>query len=149
MVWGAFGYFGKSELQRVDPKSDSLAYQNILSNGLLGNGTRMGGRGWIFQQDNASIHNSASTRAWLSSKKVRVLPWPARSPDLNPIENVWGYLARRVYAHGRQFATVAELQQTIFEEWDAIPQDYLRTLTESMPNRIFNTIRNGGNSSGY
>lgn len=109
----------------------------------------MDGRGWIFQQDDASINSSSSTKARLSAKKISVLPWPARPPDLNPVENVWGYLAQRVYAHGRQFATVAELERTIYEEWNALPQDYLRKLIESMSNRIFNTIRNGGSSSGY
>lgn len=149
MFWGAFGFNGKSELQKVNPKSDSKAFQDIVTCGLLRHGTRMGGQGWIFQQDNASIHSSSSTRLWLSSKKVRVLPWPARFPDLNPIENVWGYLARKVYAHGRQFNNVSELEKKIYEEWEAISQDYLQTLVNSMPNRIFKTIYAHGASSGY
>lgn len=149
MFWGAFGYHGKAELQKVDPRSDSIAYQAIMSAGLLRQGTRMGGRGWIYQQDNAAIHNSRSTREWFEQKKIRVLPWPARSPDLNPMENVWGYLAQKVYAHGRQFHTVDELERTIYAEWDAIPQDFLKKLINSMPNRIFKTILNHGGSSGY
>lgn len=70
----------------------------------------------------------------MSSKKVRVLPWPSRSLDLKPVENEWVYLTRRVYAHGDQFGDVAELEKTIYEKWDALPKDYLLNFIESMAN---------------
>lgn len=136
MMWGAFGYYGKSELQSVPVRSNSSDYQAILQSGLIRDGSKMGGRGWIFQQDNAPIHTSASTRAWLATKKVRLLDWPARSPDLNPMENLWGYLSQKVYAHGRQYSSKRELEEAIFREWDAIPQEYLQGLTESMKTRV-------------
>ncbi|KAG3095181.1 hypothetical protein PI125_g16317 [Phytophthora idaei] len=41
------------------------------------------------------------------------MEWPAKSPDLNPIENMWGVLARAVYANGRQFETRGSLISTI------------------------------------
>ncbi len=44
----------------------------------------------VFQQDNATLHTAAITTAWLSSRRVYVLNWPACSPDLSPIENIWG-----------------------------------------------------------
>jgi len=61
------------------------------------------GKNWIFQQDNAPIHASKETKTWLDLKKINLLEWPAYSPDLNPIENVWGIMARRVYANGKQY----------------------------------------------
>ncbi len=42
----------------------------------------------VFQQDNAKPHTAAITTAWLHSRRVRVLNWPACSPDLSPIENI-------------------------------------------------------------
>jgi transposase len=48
---------------------------------------------------------------------------PAKSPDLNPIENVWGLLARRIYAQGRQYETQRELKMAILHEWEIIEQN--------------------------
>ncbi|ETV75814.1 hypothetical protein H257_10180 [Aphanomyces astaci] len=72
----------------------------------------------------ASIHPSAETKAFLAEQNVPLLSWPSLSPDLNPIENVWGYLVRKVYANGRQFSTVTELKSEILRPWDAIDQGF-------------------------
>ncbi|CAF4257351.1 unnamed protein product [Rotaria magnacalcarata] len=49
----------------------------------------MGGSDWIFQQDNAPIHQLKVNLTWFKSQKINVLPCPSLSPDLNPIENLW------------------------------------------------------------
>jgi hypothetical protein len=66
---------------------------------------------------------------------VNVLPWTARSPDLNPIENLWSIRTRHVYANGRQFDNVRDLTAALYEAWDAIEMKVLTTLIESMPRR--------------
>ena len=53
-----------------------------------------------FMQDNVSVHRSRHTSAWFSEMDMDVLKWPAKSLDLNPIENVWCVLARKVYPDG-------------------------------------------------
>lgn len=62
---------------------------------------------------------------------------------------IWGWLARRVYANGRQFGTVRELQQAILDVWEECPQEYLEKLVNSMPNRIFQLIQKGGAKIDY
>lgn len=103
----------------------------------------------IFQQDNARIHVSAQSKQWFEANRVNVLDWPACSPDLNPIENLWGYLARKVYAENRQFANVSNLQYALEEEFKKLDSNYLKSLSNSMPNRIYQLIQNNGRALNY
>jgi len=149
MLWGAYGYNGKSELMTIPSHCNSMDYQDVLQSNLLRQGPKLGGRGWIFQQDNARIHTSRSTMNFLETKNVRVLDWPSRSPDLNPMENLWSELTHRVYGHGRQYRNKRELETAIHEEWSKIPLSTLRNLTDSMKNRIFQVVLNRGGYSSY
>lgn len=107
------------------------------------------GEDLIFQPDNASIHVSAKSKEWFRKKEIPLLTWPVRSPDLNPIENLWGILARRVYRNGRQFGTVTEQKNIIQEEWASISVEEINTLIKSMPKRIFQVINNNGGSTKF
>ena len=102
---------------------------------------------FIFQQDNASIHTSRETKEFFQEHDVEVLEWPALSPDLNPIENVWGKLAQAVYANGKQYDTKEDLKRAILFEWDALLQEYLATLIRAMKKRCIDVIKAIGGST--
>ncbi len=51
---------------------------------------------FIFQQDLAHAHTAKSTKSWLNDHAVDVLDWPANSPDLKPIENLWSIVKRKM-----------------------------------------------------
>jgi transposase len=144
MVWAAIGYNGKSEIAFISNKMDSGDYQNVMQQYLLPVAQTISGPGWIYQQDNAKIHTSNSTMTWLKRKKVRYIDWPACSPDLNIIENLWGILARRVYQNGRQYNNISELKQAIVREWDKIEINEVRILYDSMLQRVAKVATNGG-----
>lgn len=146
MVWGAFSMDSKLELQFVSSKMKSRDYTNVLQCSLLPflNANRQ--KSWIFQQDNAAIHTSREMKGWFSDKNIPLLGWPACSPDLNPIENIWGLLARKVYAENQQYNKVDDLKAAILREWDALDGNLLKNLINSMRKRIFKCIQTNGNT---
>jgi transposase len=149
MVWAAFGSGGKSELIVINGRINSADYCQLLKNNLLNCGKKIGGKNWLFQQDNASIHRSKASLNWINDNKINVLEWPSISPDLNPIENVWGILVRRLFANGRQFKSVNELESNLKNEWKNLNQNDLIPLINSMPKRCIDVIKNKGATIKY
>ena len=74
------------------------------------------------QQDNDPKHMAKSTKKWLEDKKVKVLPWPSQSPDLNIIENLWVDLKRAVHDRGPR--NLQELERVCPEEWSKIKKEH-------------------------
>ena len=58
-------------------------------------------QGKVFMQDNASVHKAKIVMEFLQEQKIEVMPWPAYSPDLNPIENIWADMQKQVYKYMR------------------------------------------------
>jgi len=148
MIWGCFSSFGRGRLHFV-PKGttiNAVKYRDILEDKLLlamdtHNTT-------IFQHDNAPCHAAKSVSQFLDRHKIQVLDWPGNSPDLNPIENLWNVIKRKVRAKNPK--TVDELKQAIVQVWvrDITP-DYCRKLVHSMPKRISEVKKNHGFPTKY
>jgi hypothetical protein len=149
MIWGAFRATKCLPIEFCSGKMNSLDYQGILGEYLLPEISASPNAKFVFQQDNAAIHTSRSTKLWLESHQIRVLPWPALSPDLNPIENLWGLLVRKIYSHGRQFRTISDLKTMIVNEWNSIPQELTDSLVTSMKDRMIKVIEAKGGSIEY
>jgi transposase len=149
MIWASFGWLGKSSICFIDGRMNSYGYREVLKNHLIDIGDKMGGTSWIFQQDNAPVHRSKVNVAWFKTQKINLLPWPSLSPDLNPIENLWGLLVRKVYAEGKQFQTKEQLKAAIVRSWEDITLDDLHKLVNSMPDRIFEAIKLHGAKTKY
>ncbi len=88
------------------------------------------GRTCVFQRDKAKPHTAAITTTWLRSRRVRVLNWPACSPDLSPIENMRCIIKRKIRV--RRLQTLQQLETYIRQEWDQIPTSKLQKLINLM-----------------
>lgn len=149
MVWAAIGWNGRTAIRVIESTMDAIDYQEVLRSTLLPKINEIAEGRPIFQQDNAPVHSARSTKDWLGRRRITVIDWPARSPDLNPIENCWGWLTRQVYADGKQFHTKDELKAGILKAWEKMPQEYIQKLFESMPRRVASVVEAGGCFVGY
>ncbi len=97
MIWGAMSSAGVGPLCFLKTKVTTSVYQIILEHFMLPSADQLfKDADFIFQQDLAPVHTAKSTKRWLNDHGVGVLDWPANSPDLNPIENLWGIIKRKM-----------------------------------------------------
>lgn len=149
MVWGAVSYNGVLSLVGIEGTLDARYYCDVLDQGLLKQAEAELGDIWTFVHDNASVHSADYTKNWLAANDVHTLDWPAKSPDLNIIENVWGLLARKVYAQGRQYQNVEDLADAVLDCWNNFDRSYIRTLYKSIPRRLISVIKKKGGNTDY
>lgn len=152
MVWAGFSSKGTVPICFISTRTNSEMYTEMLDDVLVEYIEDTMDDSIIFQQDNAPIHVSRHSKAWFEDKGIHLLEWPDCSPDLNPVENLWAILARRVYgspSERRTFSTVFQLKQKIIEEWSKIEINLMQTLVESMSNRIYQVILRNGGSTKY
>ncbi|GFU17612.1 DDE_3 domain-containing protein [Trichonephila clavipes] len=93
----------------------------------------------FFQQDNARLHTARVAQDFL--RHFQTLPWPARSPDLSPAQHVWDQLKRQHSVH--------DLESAVQDLWAHLPQDNIRCLINSMPDRVAACIAAGGGPTRY
>ncbi len=93
---------------------------------------------FIFQQDLAPDHTAKGTKNWFIDYGVTVLDWPANSPDLNPKENLWGIVKRKMRETRPNNAD--DLKATIKATWASITPEQCHRLITSMPHRIYAVI---------
>ncbi|CAD5218301.1 unnamed protein product [Bursaphelenchus okinawaensis] len=144
MVLGAICSNGNIKIKVVNGKYKSKDYIKDLKTTFIPWVIEQKGRkGWCWQQDNCTIHTSKETMDFLTKKKVTVVDWPSRSPDLSIIENVWKLLEDRVHQHG-QFYDKGTLEQKILERSENFPKDVILNLYSSIPRRLEKVLAAGG-----
>ncbi|GFV08231.1 transposable element Tcb2 transposase [Trichonephila clavipes] len=90
---------------------------------------------FLFMDDNAPCHRTVAAEQLFECVDIERMDWPARSPDLNPIEHVWDFLGRRLVARTLPPVTIRELRLALQDEWAAMPQQLIDTLILSMGRR--------------
>ena len=98
--------------------------------------------------DNARPHVARICRQFLNRNNVNVLPWPAVSPDMNPIEYIWDYLGRKARARGN-VNNLRDLENASIQDWNNIPNVDIRRYVRSMRGRFAACINSRGGHTRY
>ena len=104
-------------------------------------------KNWVFQQDNARAHTCKLVSRWLRDQDFETMKWPAKSPDLSWIENMWGYVAKKLSQ--RCDLTEENFTSELMKAWDSIPDSVHNNMYESIKNRLHACIDAHGGSTKY
>lgn len=152
MVWGMFSWSTLGPLISLDITLNSTAYLNIVADHVHSFMATMFPSGdGHFQQDNAPCHRARTVTNWFEEhqSEFSLLPWPAQSPDLNPIEHLWDEVERSFQSLETPPSNLTQLRAAIMSAWVNIPQERYQHLVESMPRRVSAVIRAKGGPTRY
>ena len=137
-------------LSEVEGRMDAEQYVAILKGGLLQSMEDSGipADEVIFQQDNDPKHTSRSAKIF-EEQDIKLLDWPAQSPDLNPIEHTWSHLKKCLSGYKRAPTGVHQLWDRVVVEWGNISMEECQKWIESMPRRIQAVIKAKGGHIKY
>ena len=152
MIWGALAGNGLRILHKIDGILTGDQYVHILDDLVRNAFNEFGNSLDYYQEDNDPKHGGLRgakvTRAWFADNPDIIrLDWPPNSPDLNPIENMWRTLQKRVCKEkNRNAKNLFEIAEQI---WNAIPTEEMRSLIDSMPRRVQAVISAKGGNTKY
>jgi hypothetical protein len=137
-VWGCFSFECKLDLYVFDGNLTGQRYRdNVLALRVVPHfdNHALAGRP-MFMDDNARPHRARIVQHCLQQEAVQTIPWPAISPDMNPIEHVWDSVGRKINQRNPKCQYIDELRTAILQEWQQSPQERLRRLVRSLPMRV-------------
>ena len=153
IFWGCFRWKGTDHSYKIIGKMDADLYVEIIEDELCHSVFH-----WdyntdniVFQQDNDPDpkHTSKQATCCFKENKINVMQWPPQSPDLNPIEHLWGVLKRNLVTYPKPPMLMQKLWEQVQVEWEAISVEECQKLVESMPNRIAAVLKAKGGYTKY
>ena len=150
MFWRCFTASGPGLLIPIEGMMNAVSYVAMLREHVLPwiqqqealNGVKL-----IFQQDNAPPHKALVTRQFFAESEIEVMDWPATSPDLNPIENLWSLLKRKI-GNSKRPTSIPDMVRLASGIWESFTPDLCSRLALSLSNRMQEVKKaNGGNTS--
>ncbi|KAF7761076.1 hypothetical protein Agabi119p4_10485 [Agaricus bisporus var. burnettii] len=151
MMWGCMFWEGCGYACQIEGKMDADLYVSILEDNLEDSVEYYGKEreDFIFQQDNDPKHKSKKAQNWFKENNIDLLPWPAQSPDLNPIEHLWDHLKIKLEEYEEAPRGIGELWTRVDKEWNDIKPEVCQNLIESMPRRVEAVIKAKGGYTKY
>ena len=126
---------------------DSAYYTHILNTNLKELKKTNGGRKTVLVSDNDPMHTSVDSVAFYKLKKINRLDWPPYSPDLNPIENIWGIIKCQLYKEDTIKRSL--LTERVTKLWEEIDQSTIDNMIDGMHMRLIKCIEVDGERIKY
>jgi transposase len=149
MVWGGIMHGKKTDLAVFEQGVRKTAeyYRDLVYNGPLVRFLETT-PDLLLMEDGAPIHRSNAPKFWLRDNNVaKIQDWPAQSPDLNPIENLWSRMMVAVTKKVHSGMGEETFTQVIQGAWTSLEPDHFNKLIDSMPRRIEAVIKAKGRST--
>ena len=139
MVWAGIWHDGRTQLKIVQGTLNDVNYRDDILDPIVLPFLQQRNFDNIFQHDIARCHVGRVCQDFLNQNHIRVLHWPALSPNLSPIEHLWDELGRRV-PPSKPPETLQELREELVHEWNNIPQAFIQRFIGSMRRRCEDVI---------
>lgn len=134
MVWGAISGSGQVHLGEVKGKINAKTYCEFLEGEPLQAIRKKCPLSSLFMQDNAKPHAAKDTLSFLEDEGLKVLEWPPQSPDLNPIEQVWGWMVMQM--RDMTFKSIKDIRALVRELWEKIPKETILAYIHKIPSKM-------------
>lgn len=149
MVWAGISLTGRTELVVINGSLTAERYiEEILDNHVVPYAPYIG-QGFMLMQDNARPHVARVVQQYLAQVEIDTMAWAANSPDLNPMENLWDKLGRKLQEVRSQVDTLADVGRKLVQIWEELDQNEIRSLILSMNRRCQEVIRGRGGNTRY
>ena len=149
MCWGGITPDGTTSLIWIDGNCNAAKYIETLGKAKIANFVRKHPHPRpLLMEDGAPCHRARMMQNWHAERGIKILEgWPGNSPDLNPIENVWGLMKKEI---SRENPTnLDEIKKICLRVWKRLTPEYLTSLFASMPRRMQLCIEANGGSTKY
>ncbi|XP_067950237.1 DIS3-like exonuclease 2 [Watersipora subatra] len=131
MVWGCFSAAGPGRLHFVNGMMNAEKYHRVLRNVMIPFTRSLFDREWLFKQDDDPCYTARRVKKWFADNNVNTLTWPAQSPDLNPIKNLWNRISNLITED--KPTNKRRLMELIVQSWDrVVTPEELQTLTDNV-----------------
>lgn len=142
MIWGCMSSKGVGNLYMIEGTVNADKYITILDEKLLPSLPLITSGDYSFQQDGAPCHTARKVKSWLAEKNIPLLPWIASSPDMSPIETLWGIMKTELKK--RPVRNVSDLKEKLTEIWNSYTPEFCDSIVATMPRRIQDLLEKKG-----